>query len=300
MARYLVHAGGVFRPLGRVLLLAGLIQFVNRTAQSTAVEVPTHTCASDRIEVSLTPGNLAVKLVCPPESPLSPAGSNNALQYTNGTCGEQKTLTELLGNGSTATWDGSTLTMSKLPTEAKQICYQCKKSSDVTCTAVINVASMPKSCTASGAPGRSLTAGSGDLVLQVENTDAVYFTCPTNYNLDPDNASQVYVEEGEECANSPTTRDDIERKGDQTNGYSFRLKEQPQKEETFCYKCKKAGVKTGEECTIKVKSVTTTTTTVPESSTDDESTDSNASGAATVNYVTGLLWLAVMWLGYLL
>ncbi|CBZ52978.1 SRS domain-containing protein [Neospora caninum Liverpool] len=298
MARYLVHAGGVFRPLGRVLLLAGLIQFVNRTAQSTAVEVPTHTCASDRIEVSLTPGNLAVKLACPPESTFTPAGSNNALQYTNGTCGEQKTLTELLGNGSKSTWDGSTLTMSKLPTEAKQICYQCKKGDDVTCTAVINVASMPQSCTVSGAPGRSLTAASGDLVLEVNATDPVFFTCPSDCTLGPPTATQVYV--GEKCGEPATQRDDIERKGEQTNGYSFQLKQQPQKEETFCYKCKKSGEPPNDGCTVKIKSVTTTTTTVPGSSTDDESTDSSASGAATVNYVTGLLWLGVMCLGYLL
>ncbi|CBZ52981.1 SRS domain-containing protein [Neospora caninum Liverpool] len=297
MASELVHTGGVFRPVGRALLLAGLIQFVNRTAQSTAVEVTTHTCASDRIEVSLTPGNLGVELECPRESTFTPSASNDALQYMSGTCGEQKSLTELLGSGSAATWDASQLKVTQLPTEAKQICYQCKNGSKVTCTAVINVASMPKSCTAPGT-GQVLKAGaSQDLILTVEGENPVFFTCPSGFTLDPSTATQVYV--GEECGEQPTQRD-IERKGDQTNGYSFRLKEQPTAEETFCYKCKKADVKTGAGCTIKIKSVTTTTTTATGSSTDDESTDSNTSGAETLNYVSGVVCAAAMWVGYLL
>ncbi|CBZ52979.1 SRS domain-containing protein [Neospora caninum Liverpool] len=299
MARYLVHAGGVFRPLGRALLLAGLIQFVNRTAQSEAAQAMTENCESGEIQVSLTPGNLAVKLTCSGKSTLSPSESK-ALKYSNGNCEDgDKTFDELLGEGATATWKGSQLEITKLPTEAKQICYKCKDEQAVTCTAVINVPSQPKSCKTAVLPSRSLKAASGDLVLEVDGTEPVYFTCPDSHTLDPSETNQAYIG-ADECGTSPTAREDLQRKGDQRKAYSFQLTKEPTKQETFCYKCRKARGKAGDECTIKIKSVTTTTTTATGSSADDESTDSTTSGAATLNYITGLVCAATMWLGYLL
>ncbi|CBZ52730.1 SRS domain-containing protein [Neospora caninum Liverpool] len=298
MERKSVRAGGVLRPLGRALFLAVLIQCVSRTAQTTTAEPPTHTCESGTLEVPLTPLDLSVKLACSSGSAISEE-SGKAFAYVDGSCGsDAKPFSELLGSAAAATWSAHVLSLQKLPTADKQICYQCKRSEEVTCTVVINVPSAPKSCTPPAGLGRSFkeSGEEQDLDLQVENNEPVFFTCPANYTLDPTDEHQAYVGT-DQCGGNATQRADVQRKGKNNGPYSFQLAEKPKKEEMFCYKCTKSSRGTGEQCMIKIKTVTTTTTTASGSSTDDESTDSTASAAATLTYVTGVFCAAVMWLG---
>ncbi|KEP66418.1 UNVERIFIED_CONTAM: SAG-related sequence SRS27B [Hammondia hammondi] len=290
MDRKSVHAGGVFQHLGRALFLAGLIHSVrHHTALSTAAqETPTKKCESGQIEVSLTPLELAVKLECSSGSQLFPSEDVNALAYSDGKCGEQGTaLSGLLGHG-VGTMSDSELAITKLPTEEKRLCYQCKNGGAVTCSAVITVASLPKSCTgASEAVGRHMQARSTDLVLEVKGTNPVFFSCPDGGTLDPSGNNEVYV--GDDCG-IKSIRTDVERKGGAENGYSFKMNKAPTQQETFCYKCKKSDGAI-DDCMVKIKTIPTITTVSPP---DDES----SSGAPVTNYVSGLLCMAALWLGF--
>ncbi|CBZ52729.1 SRS domain-containing protein [Neospora caninum Liverpool] len=286
----------MLRQVGRALFLAVLIQCVSRTAQTTADVQPTHTCESGTLEVSLTPLDLSVKLACSSGSAISEE-SGKAFAYVDGNCGsDAKAFADLLGSQAEAQLLDKVLTFTQLPIEAGQICYQCKANHVVTCTVVINVPSAAKSCKPSEAGDHAFKAAAAqDLDLQVENNEPVFFTCPPGYNLEPTDEHQAYVGT-DQCGDNATRRADVQRKGENNGPYSFQLAEKPKKEEMFCYKCTKSNRGTGEQCMIKIETVTTTTTTASGSSTDDESTDSTASAAATLTYVTGVLCVAVMWL----
>ncbi|EPR62958.1 SAG-related sequence SRS27B [Toxoplasma gondii GT1] len=289
MDRTSVHPGGVFGHLSRALFLAGLLHSVrHHTALSTATqETPTKKCESGQIEVSLTPLELAVKLECSSGSQLFPSEYFNALAYSDGKCGEQGTaLDDLLDDGE-GTINNTELVITKLPTEEKRLCYQCKSGGAVTCSAVITVASLPKSCMASEAVGRHMQARSTDLVLELKGTTPVFFSCPDGDTLDPSGNDEVYV--GDDCG-TKSSRTDVERKGGSENGYSFKMNKAPTQQETFCYKCKKSDGAI-DDCMVKIKTVPTITIVLPPD-------DDLSSGAAVTNYVSGHLCMAALWLGF--